>query len=199
MDSGRTTWRRRRAHLGGRGCRGGWLDLTLPADALLPGVVPAQDARSPVSAAAAVIELGSFDAAAERLHVTPSAISQRIKALDQRVGQVLVVWGRRGPITSGIVARPPPYALDARAQRTARDAAARAPTSLRAMVVMCGAIVAAVLVNVCPGGISSAQVTPSSAISRTPSYHRTGRAAESAKSSMTASALRTLRPPVLVR
>jgi LysR family transcriptional regulator, chromosome initiation inhibitor len=44
-----------------------------------------------VSAAAAVIELGSFDAAAERLHVTPSAISQRIKALDQRVGQVLVV------------------------------------------------------------------------------------------------------------
>lgn len=40
---------------------------------------------------AAVIELGSFDAAAERLHVTPSAISQRIKALEQRVGQVLVI------------------------------------------------------------------------------------------------------------
>jgi LysR family transcriptional regulator (chromosome initiation inhibitor) len=38
-----------------------------------------------------VIELGSFGAAAERLHVTPSAISQRIKALEQRVGQVLVV------------------------------------------------------------------------------------------------------------
>jgi len=38
-----------------------------------------------------VIELGSFDAAAERLHVTPSAISQRIKALDQCVGQALVV------------------------------------------------------------------------------------------------------------
>jgi LysR family transcriptional regulator (chromosome initiation inhibitor) len=33
-----------------------------------------------------VIELGSFDAAAERLHVTPSAVSQRIKALEQRVG-----------------------------------------------------------------------------------------------------------------
>jgi len=44
-----------------------------------------------VSAAAALIELGSFDAAAERVHVTPSAISQRIKALDQRVGQVRVV------------------------------------------------------------------------------------------------------------
>ncbi|MGZ8814580.1 MAG: LysR family transcriptional regulator ArgP [Mycobacterium sp.] len=40
---------------------------------------------------AAVIEHGSFDAAAARLHVTPSAISQRIKALEQRVGQVVVV------------------------------------------------------------------------------------------------------------
>lgn len=44
-----------------------------------------------LTAFAAVIELGSFDAAAERLHVTPSAISQRIKGLEQRVGQVLVV------------------------------------------------------------------------------------------------------------
>jgi LysR family transcriptional regulator (chromosome initiation inhibitor) len=44
-----------------------------------------------LTAFAAVIELGSFDAAAARLHVTPSAISQRIKALEQRVGQVLVV------------------------------------------------------------------------------------------------------------
>jgi LysR family transcriptional regulator, chromosome initiation inhibitor len=44
-----------------------------------------------LAAFAAVIELGSFDAAAERLHVTPSAVSQRIKALEQRVGQVLVV------------------------------------------------------------------------------------------------------------
>jgi LysR family transcriptional regulator (chromosome initiation inhibitor) len=38
-----------------------------------------------------VIEYGSFDAAAAQLHVTPSAVSQRIKALEQRVGQVLVV------------------------------------------------------------------------------------------------------------
>jgi LysR family transcriptional regulator (chromosome initiation inhibitor) len=44
-----------------------------------------------LAALAAVIELGSFDAAAEWLHVTPSAVSQRIKALEQRVGQVLVV------------------------------------------------------------------------------------------------------------
>jgi LysR family transcriptional regulator, chromosome initiation inhibitor len=38
----------------------------------------------------AVIEEGSFDAAARALHVTPSAVSQRIKALEQDVGQVLV-------------------------------------------------------------------------------------------------------------
>ena len=35
-----------------------------------------------LAAFAAVIERGSFDAAAEHLHVTPSAVSQRIKALD---------------------------------------------------------------------------------------------------------------------
>jgi LysR family transcriptional regulator, chromosome initiation inhibitor len=43
-----------------------------------------------LTAFAAVIDQGSFDAAAASLHVTPSAISQRIKALEQRVGQVLV-------------------------------------------------------------------------------------------------------------
>jgi LysR family transcriptional regulator (chromosome initiation inhibitor) len=44
-----------------------------------------------LAALAAVIQSGSFDAAAEWLHVTPSAISQRIKTLEQRIGQVLVV------------------------------------------------------------------------------------------------------------
>jgi LysR family transcriptional regulator (chromosome initiation inhibitor) len=38
----------------------------------------------------AVIDEGSFEAAARALHVTPSAVSQRIKALEQSVGQVLV-------------------------------------------------------------------------------------------------------------
>jgi LysR family transcriptional regulator (chromosome initiation inhibitor) len=38
----------------------------------------------------AVVETGSFEAAARQLHVTPSAISQRIKALEGSVGQVLV-------------------------------------------------------------------------------------------------------------
>jgi LysR family transcriptional regulator (chromosome initiation inhibitor) len=47
-----------------------------------------------LAALAAVIEFGSFEAAAERLQVTPSAVSQRIKALEQRAGQVLVVRER---------------------------------------------------------------------------------------------------------
>ncbi len=44
-----------------------------------------------LTAFAAVLEEGSFEAAARRLCVTPSAVSQRIKALEDRLGQVLVV------------------------------------------------------------------------------------------------------------
>ncbi|MFS0897434.1 LysR family transcriptional regulator ArgP [Mycolicibacterium litorale] len=44
-----------------------------------------------LAALAAVVEFGSFDVAADHLHITPSAVSQRIKALEQRVGQVLVI------------------------------------------------------------------------------------------------------------
>ena len=47
-----------------------------------------------LDALAAVVEEGSFDAAARRLHVTPSAVSQRIKALEQQAGQVLVLRSR---------------------------------------------------------------------------------------------------------
>src|SRR5262245_9477090 len=39
---------------------------------------------------AAVVGEGSFEAAARSLHVTPSAVSQRIKALELAVGQVLI-------------------------------------------------------------------------------------------------------------
>ncbi|MCR2825057.1 LysR family transcriptional regulator ArgP [Microbacterium sp. zg.Y909] len=38
-----------------------------------------------------VIDEGTLDAAARRLHVTPSAVSQRIKTLEQHVGRVLLV------------------------------------------------------------------------------------------------------------
>lgn len=45
-------------------------------------------------ALAAVVTEGSFDAAATRLHITPSAVSQRIKALETSVGQVLLIRAR---------------------------------------------------------------------------------------------------------
>ena len=38
----------------------------------------------------AVIEEGSFDRAAKRLFITPSALSQRVRALEDRLGAVLV-------------------------------------------------------------------------------------------------------------
>ncbi|MET0854294.1 MAG: LysR family transcriptional regulator ArgP [Microterricola sp.] len=40
---------------------------------------------------AAVLDEGSLESAARALHVTPSAISQRIKALEQQLGRVLLV------------------------------------------------------------------------------------------------------------
>lgn len=39
----------------------------------------------------AIVDTGTFDAAARRLHVTPSAVSQRVKALEVEVGQVVIV------------------------------------------------------------------------------------------------------------
>lgn len=44
-----------------------------------------------LAALAAVIREGSFERAARILHVTPSAISQRVRALEERVGCALVV------------------------------------------------------------------------------------------------------------
>jgi LysR family transcriptional regulator (chromosome initiation inhibitor) len=50
--------------------------------------------RGHLEAFAAVIDEGSFEAAALRLHVTPSAISQRIKALEAQLGQIVVARTR---------------------------------------------------------------------------------------------------------
>ncbi|KQP48632.1 LysR family transcriptional regulator ArgP [Pseudorhodoferax sp. Leaf274] len=47
-----------------------------------------------LSALAAVVREGSFERAAQALHVTPSAISQRVRQLEERVGCVLVVRGQ---------------------------------------------------------------------------------------------------------
>lgn len=43
---------------------------------------------------AAVVRTGSFDAAAKSLNVTQSAVSQRIKQLEERVGSILIQRGR---------------------------------------------------------------------------------------------------------
>ena len=47
-----------------------------------------------LKAVAAVVETGSFEKAAARLNVTPSAVSQRVKQLEERMGTVLVARGQ---------------------------------------------------------------------------------------------------------
>ena len=46
-----------------------------------------------LDALVAIAESGSFEAAARQLHLTPSAVSQRIKALETAAGQVLITRG----------------------------------------------------------------------------------------------------------
>lgn len=53
-----------------------------------------------LEALASVVDEGSFDAAAVALHITPSAVSQRIKALEQSAGQVLVRRTRPAAVTA---------------------------------------------------------------------------------------------------
>jgi LysR family transcriptional regulator (chromosome initiation inhibitor) len=52
--------------------------------------LPLDQVRTLLSA----IDEGTFDAAARVLHVTPSAVSQRIKSLEQRIGRVLLLRTR---------------------------------------------------------------------------------------------------------
>ena len=47
-----------------------------------------------LSALAAVVREGSFERAARALHVTPSAVSQRIRLLEEKVGCALIVRGQ---------------------------------------------------------------------------------------------------------
>jgi LysR family transcriptional regulator (chromosome initiation inhibitor) len=47
-----------------------------------------------LSAVAAVVREGSFERAARALNVTPSAVSQRVKQLEERLGSVLIVRGQ---------------------------------------------------------------------------------------------------------
>jgi len=47
-----------------------------------------------IAAVAAVVREGSFERAARVLHVTPSAVSQRIRLIEERLGAVLIVRGQ---------------------------------------------------------------------------------------------------------
>ena len=49
---------------------------------------------------AAIVDEGSFEGAARRLHITPSAVSQRVKSMEQRVGSVLLRRTRPVELTS---------------------------------------------------------------------------------------------------
>jgi len=49
---------------------------------------------------AAIVDEGSFEGAAKRLHITPSAVSQRVKAMEQRVGSVLLRRSRPIEVTT---------------------------------------------------------------------------------------------------
>lgn len=53
-----------------------------------------------LSTFAAIVEEGSFEGAARRLHITPSAVSQRVKAMEQRVGSVLLQRTRPVEVTA---------------------------------------------------------------------------------------------------
>lgn len=52
------------------------------------------------STIAAIVDEGSLEAAARALSITPSAVSQRLKALEQQLGRVLVVRGRPATVTA---------------------------------------------------------------------------------------------------
>ncbi|MCF6745902.1 LysR family transcriptional regulator ArgP [Blastococcus sp. KM273128] len=48
----------------------------------------------------AVVDEGTLEAAARKLHVTPSAVSQRLRALEEAAGRVLVRRGRPATVTA---------------------------------------------------------------------------------------------------
>ena len=50
---------------------------------------------------AAVVDEGTLDAAARRLHITPSAVSQRIKALEEQLGRVVLVRSKPARLDRG--------------------------------------------------------------------------------------------------
>src|SRR5690606_21386265 len=48
---------------------------------------------------AAIVDEGTLDAASRRLQITPSAVSQRLKTLEQQLGRILVVRTKPAQLT----------------------------------------------------------------------------------------------------
>ena len=80
---------------------------------------------------AAVVDEGTLDAAARRLHVTPSAVSQRIKALEEQLGRVVLVRSKPVRADRGRCGRRPARPAG-RAARARRAREPRAPATTRA-------------------------------------------------------------------
>ena len=60
----------------------------------------------------AVLETGTFNRAAERLNVTQSTVSTRVKSLEDQLGRTLFVRGRAGAIPTGAGRQFHPYAAN---------------------------------------------------------------------------------------
>src|ERR1044072_7453287 len=86
----------------------------------------------------AVADEGTFDAAASALHVTPSAVSQRVKALEQRTGSVLVTRTKpvrlteSGQVVVRVARRVPALDRAARAELGGTDEPVRVPIAVNA-------------------------------------------------------------------
>ncbi|TDV44844.1 LysR family transcriptional regulator ArgP [Actinophytocola oryzae] len=86
----------------------------------------------------AVADEGTFDAAAAVLHVTPSAVSQRVKALEQRSGSVLVTRAKpvrlteSGQVVVRFARRLAALEHEARAELGMTDEPVRVPIAVNA-------------------------------------------------------------------
>jgi LysR family transcriptional regulator, chromosome initiation inhibitor len=90
-----------------------------------------------LEALVAIVDEGTFDAAARRLHVTPSAISQRIRALESEVGQVLL---RRASPCTPTPAGEPLVRLGRQLRLLEREAILAVPGSDAAVVELAVAV-----------------------------------------------------------
>ena len=82
-------------------------------------------------ALAAAVDHGSLEAAAARLHVTPSAIGQRVRALEREAGRVLLVRSRPiAPTAAGVELLRLARQIDALAADAARAVGGAGPAVL---------------------------------------------------------------------